>query len=185
MKIGAIFLCLLLLFTGCDSASELERGMALRTSVLGAQKCSMDAHITANYADSVCMFSMECSFDQMGMLSFTVLNPESIAGITGSISSDKGMITFDDTVLYFDLLADGQLSPVSAPWIFMRALRGGYLRAAGMEEDFLRITVDDSYSDDALQLDVWLNNENIPGSAEILFRGSRILSMKIENFRIL
>lgn len=185
MKIWAISLCLLVLLGGCDTASELERGMALRSSVLGAEQCSMDVHISADYGNAMTAFSVGCRFDKSGKLYFSVLNPESIEGISGNISADKGMITFDDTVLYFDLLSDGQLSPVSAPWIFMKALRGGYLRNACMEAENLRITVDDSYNDDALQLDIWLNSENNPKSAEILFQGRRILSMKIENFRIM
>jgi len=82
----------------------------------------------------------------------------------------------------FDLLADGQLSPVSAPWIFMKALHSGYLTSCGKEGDLLRLAVDDSYADDALHLDIWLGSDDLPIRAEILWQGRRLLSMDVTNF---
>ena len=185
MKIWAISLCLLLLLTGCDPGSELERGMALRSAVLSAEKCCMDVHITADYGDFLSQFSLTCLFDNKGDLSFSVLQPESIEGIKGGISSSEGSIQFENTVLYFDLLADEQLSPISAPWILMKALRSGYLKNACIDGTDLLLTFEDSFEDDALQVDIWLDSDNIPERAEILFRGYRILSMKLENFQFL
>ena len=43
--------------------------------------------------------------------------------------------------------------------------------------------MDDSYDDDALHLDIWLNSENVPVKAEILFRERKILSLDVQNFR--
>lgn len=185
MKIWAIFLCLLLLLTGCDPGSELERGMALRSAVLSAEKCCMDVHITADYGDWASKFSLACIFDKSGNLSFTVVQPESIEGIAGRISEDEGRLVFEDKVLYFQLLADDQLSPISAPWIIMKALRNGYLRAVCSEESFYQLTIDDSYSEDPLQADIWLDENVVPQRAEILFHGRRILSVEIENFRFM
>ena len=58
------------------------------------------------------------------------------------------------------------------------------MTSAGMEGDWLRLTIDDSYEDDALHLDIWLSDDNMPARAEILHDGSRILSLQIENFVI-
>ena len=185
MKIWAISLLLLFFLTGCDSSSELERGMALRSSILKAQTCSMNTVITADYGERSCAFSLNCHFDSQGNMSFTVTQPETIAGIKGNVSADKGTVEFDDTVLFFDLMADGQLSPVSAPWVLMKALRGGYIRTAGIDGELLWLTVDDSYSDDALQVDIWLNEDNEPARAEIVYRNRRILSMKVESMEIM
>jgi hypothetical protein len=73
---------------------------------------------------------------------------------------------------------------VSAPWIFYTTLRGGYLTAAGMEDNLLRLTIDDSYEEDALTVDIWLDEADNPIRAEILFDGRRILTLNIENFTI-
>ena len=85
----------------------------------------------------------------------------------------------------FPLLAEGQVSPVSAPWLLMKTLRSGYLTSCGTEDGTLRLSIDDSYEDDALHLDIWLNEEELPKHGEILWQGRRILSVAVENFRFL
>jgi hypothetical protein len=67
----------------------------------------------------------------------------------------------------------------------LRALRGGYVSACCEEAGALRITVSDSYGDNALCLDVWLNSQDLPKRADILWDGKRILSMELANFQIL
>ena len=176
-------LMLAALLCGCGvQHKELERAMALRAKVLTAAGCSFDAEITANYADRVYTFLMHCVCDGKRKLDFTVLEPESISGITGSVSDDGGKLTFDDQALAFELLADGQVSPVSAGWLLMKALRGGYIRSCGVKGDKLSLQIDDSYADDALHLDIWLDEKDLPKRGEILWKGRRILSLDIENF---
>ena len=70
---------------------------------------------------------MDCKADSSGNLTFTVVKPETISGITGTLSGDGGNLTFDDTALHFELMAENQLSPVSAPWILIKTLRNGYI----------------------------------------------------------
>ena len=88
----------------------------------------------------------------------------------------------DETALCFPLLTDGQLSPASAPWIFLKTLRSGYLTSACMEDEMLRLTMDDTYEENALHLDIWLDGERIPVRADILYDGRRILSVEVEDF---
>ena len=186
MKKGCAVLVLMLLLCGCaDTSSDLERGMALRSKILKAEQVCFSVDIEADYGDSLQLFSMECISDAQGNIVFTVTAPETIAGITGSLSQGEGELTFDDTALHFELLTDDQLNPASAPWILMKTLRSGYLRAAGMEGNMLRLTIDDSYEDNSLQLDIWLDEERLPGRAEVLCEGRMILSLDVRNFEIL
>lgn len=181
-KVGAL-LILLCFLSGCSGASkEIERGMALRSKILKASECSFDAAITADYGDKLYSFSMACQADTQGNLTFTVTAPETLAGISGRVGSDGGKLTFDDTALQFDLMADGQVTPVSAPWFFLKTLRSGCLTSAGTEDGVLRLSIDDSYADDALHLDIWLDGEDLPARAEILYGGRRILSVGVTNF---
>lgn len=175
---------ILLLLTGCGSRDEeLDRAMALRTRLL-TSSVSFDAEITADYGDELHTFSVFCEGDSQGNLGFRVTAPETIADITGRIEAGEGKLIFRDTVLAFPLLAEDQLSPVSAPWIFYTTLRGGYLTSAGMEEELLRLTIDDSYEEDALTLDIWLDETDTPIRAEILYDGRRILTLVINNFQM-
>lgn len=179
-------LALAVLLTGCAGAKkEVERGMALRTKLLEGNGCSFSADITADYGDKLYSFSMDCQGNDKGELSFTVTLPETISGITGVITREEGRLTFDDRALAFPLLADDQLTPVSAPWIFLKTLRSGYLTSAGIQGEQLRLTIDDSYREDALHLDIWLDGKDVPQRCEILYGGRKILSLAVRDFQIL
>ena len=175
----------LVILTGCTGKrNEMDRAMTLRAALLGSGGCSFTAHICADYGDELHEFSLYCEGMNNGDLGFRVEKPETISGVTGRFKGKEGALTFDDVAVAFPLLADGQVTPVSGPWIFLKTLLGGYLTACNQEEEYLHLTIDDSYEEDALRLEIWLNEENIPIQAEILYDGRRILTMKIENFVI-
>lgn len=183
-RIFAVVLVLLLL-SGCGFDNPgLDRMMTLRARLL-ASSCSFDAVITADYGDKTYSFTLACQGDSSGNVQFEVMQPESIAGITGVIRNEGGFLTFDNAALAFELLADDQLSPVSSPWILLRTLRGGYVTACGENETGLQLSIDDSYEEDALHLQIQLSSADIPVFAEILYNGRRIIAMQVENFQIL
>ena len=174
-----------LLLSGCGrQGADLDRAMGLRADLLGCSQCTFDVIVTADYGDELHTFGMSCVGSGAGDLSFTVTAPETIAGITGKFQGKKGMLTFDEFALEFPRLTDDQITPVSGPWILLRTLMGGYLTSCGPDGENLMVTINDSYEDDALTLDVWLNGENVPIRGEILYDGRRIVTMDIENFRI-
>ncbi len=183
-RIGAVILALVI-FSGCTGkGDEMERCMTLRANLLACEMCTFDAKITADYGDAVQVFSLRCEGRSDGALGFEVLEPESIAGITGRFTTGKGELTFDDVALSFPLLTDDQITPVSAPWILLKTLLGGYLTACTMEEDLLRLTINDSYEEDALQMEIWLDSEDRPVQAEIIYDDRRIITMEVESFQI-
>ena len=185
MKRIAFLLCFVVLLTGCAGKEDgLDRAMALRGKLL-ASSVSFDATVSADYAEYLYSFSLHCQMDAQGELRFQVTAPESISGISGSVSKTGGKLTFDDKALAFHLLADGQVSPVSAPWILMKTLRSGYLTSCALEGGCIRVAIDDSYEEDALHLDIWLDEKDQPKHGEILWQGRRILSLDIENFAFL
>lgn len=158
--------------------------MKLRASLLGCLECGFDVSVTADYGDTFQTFRMSCTADSQGNLSFSVSEPESIEGVSGTIRDGDGFLTFDDVALEFPLLADRQISPVSAPWILLKTLRSGYLTACCLEEEKLHLTIDDSYEDDALKLDIWLDEERSPVFGEIYYEGRKIVTLDVENFYI-
>lgn len=179
-------LMLIVALAGCAGGNEeLDRAMALRAKLLGASGCSFDTVITADYGDKIHSFSVSCTADGKGNVTFTVTQPQTIAGITGNLSGEGGKLTFEDKALAFELLADGQLTPVSAPWLFLKTLRGGYVTACGTDGEQVRVSIDDSYEADALHLDIWLGEGDLPVRAEAVYDNRRILSLEITNFQIL
>lgn len=178
-------LCLPLLLLGCAAEnSTMERALALRMKLQNAA-FAFQTTITADYGDKTYAFTMDCTADQEGNVTFQVVEPASIAGITGKISQGSGKLTFDDQVLAFDILADDLISPVSGPWVLVKSLRSGYLTSSGEEGELLRLAIDDSYREDALNLDIWLDGEDIPKRCEVLWQGRRLLSMEVKEFRYL
>ena len=158
--------------------------MLMRNRILSANECSFLAEITADYGEKIQTFTLSCTVDAQGDLAFCVVSPESISGIAGIIDDKGGKLKFDQTMLSFPLLADGQLSPVSAAWILMHTLRSGYIASCGTDENLNRATIYDSYSEDALQLEVWFDGDLTPVQGEIIWDGRRILTVTVSNFVI-
>ena len=179
----ATFLVLILL-SGCSKENQIGTGLDLRNKILNSEGCSFDAVVTADYGDDIYTFSMRCGSDRTGAIKFEVTDPETISGITGEFSSAGGKLTFEDTVISFRPLTNDQLTPVSAPWILLNALRSGYLSSAGKDGEFIRLSIDDSYEENALHLDVWLNENNEPFRGDVLWKGQRILTIDVRNFQI-
>ena len=181
----AAIVCVLLLLSGCKgSGDSLDRAVALRNKTLRGDGCSFTATVTADYGEQIYIFKMECKTDREGSLTFTVLEPSTIAGITGRIDGTGGAITFDDKVLAFQTIADGLVTPVTAPWLFVKTLRSGYLKDATETEQGFEMSIDDSYAEGSLGLRIRTAGD-LPASAEIFWQSRRILTIAVENFSFL
>ena len=170
---------LAVLLCGCSARTEMDQALALRGRLLGEQtrfRCT----VTADYIDTADVFSMDCTAETDGSLRFTVTEPESISGISGTISGSDGELTFAGEILAFPLLGDDRLSPAAAPWVLVNALKNGYITSVGKEGEGLILTVDDSYDEDAMTLQITTDEACNPTFAEIFLDGRRILSMEVE-----
>lgn len=170
------------LLSGCLKTTGLDRAVELRARLLSGG-CTFDTVITADYGDRTYTFTMACEGDSGGNVSFEVREPESISGITGQISEAGGELTFEDLGLDFGVLAEGRVNPISAPWLLVHTLRSGYITAATEDDAGYRVTIDDTYADDALTLDIWVDGDNLPQSAEIAWQGVEIMSLELQNFQ--
>lgn len=182
MKLIAVCVVCAVLFCGCGVQQQLDQALAFRQKMLQSEGCSFLCKITADYVEKLYTFTMECSFDKSGNMSFKVVEPDSISGITGTVDNRGGNLTFDEQALAFELLADGYITPVSAPWLMVKTVRGGYMESCSQESDTFRITFYDSYEENALQLDVWLDANQAPIRCEIVWQGRRILSLAVSSF---
>lgn len=186
MKRALCCLLLTVLLAGCAKQSDgLDRALAIRKKLETAQGCTFRVEISADYGSEVFTFAMDCTADSAGAVQFSVTAPDSIAGITGTLDAEGGRLTFDGQALAFPLLADGQLGPVSAPWLLLQTLRGGYLTSCADLGDGLLLSIDDSYEEGALKLSIALDGADIPVSAEVSWQGRRILTLRVENFTFL
>ena len=163
----------------------MDNAIELRNDLQRGNGCKFKASITADYGDVSYTFAMQCSANNHGDIAFTVSEPKSISGISGSLDGDGGKLTFDDEILAFNVLADDLITPVGAPWFFLKALRGGYVKACEENEDGIHIIANDTYSDNAFQVDIYTNKDLIPIHSDIFWDGRRIVSIALSNFTIL
>lgn len=179
-------ICLIfLILCGCGGKEDaLTQAMQLRSELLEASGCSFNAKITADYGDLIYHFTLNCKMQANGELAFTVAEPETISGITGTISQTGGKILFEDKALFFEELSPSGISPVAAPWVMLQALKGGYIRGAMNTDYGVYVQLDDSYSEKALKLNLKLDQNNAPVFAELFYDGRRIMTIEIESFAI-
>ena len=159
--------------------------MSLRQKLLSARVCRFDCVVTADFGEHLYSFKLNCAFDSNGSMTFSVQEPEYIQGISGTVDAAGGKLTFDDRALAFSLIADGYISPVSAPWVFMKALRSGYIHSCGSDGDGYRVSIDDSYEEHPLQLEICTDGDYIPIRAEFLWKGKKVLSLTVSNYSCL
>ena len=177
-----LFPLLLVFFVGCAGPDPaMEAALELRSRCLAAQTISFTASIQADYITQIEEFTLECTAGQDGTVSFRVMAPEDIMDIRGTVSGTEGTVEFDDTVLAFPLMAQGRLSPLSGPWVVMKAIRSGNILAAGREGELLHLTIDDSYAENALTVDLWLRDGKVE-QAEVAWEGRRCLTMSFDGF---
>lgn len=186
MKKIVSLIIVVFLLCGCHADnSELSAVMDFRSRLQQGKGCSFTAKISADYGSVVYQFVLDCVTDESGNLSFSVVSPESISGISGKIDGQGGKMTFDDKMLAFDTIADGQVTPVSAPWVMMKTLFSGYISSAGKDREDIHAVMNDSYREQALEVDVWFDTTVCPKHCEILWQGRRVLSLDVEKFVIL
>lgn len=184
-RIIAVFAAILITLTGCASSEDsLSAGMHFREKLLKGNGCRFKTEIRADFGDTEYTFSVSCETEKDGVLRFSVLAPEVISGITGYIDQQSGKLTFDDTILSFPLLAEGELPPVCGPWFFYKALTGGYIKALGEEDGYTRLTIDDNFHSENISVEIWLLNDT-PVYSEILWQGRNVLSIKVSDFEIM
>lgn len=181
-RLCSLLVMMSLFLVGCGQEDQMDQAMELRKKLLNSSGCTFEAVVTADYGEDIYTFTMMCSQDAEGKFTFTVKEPDTISGITGTISEENGHLVFDEQVLLFETVCEGQITPVTAPWLVIHTLRSGYLTACGKDGDNLKLSIDDSYREDALHLDIWADPMGKPIRGEILWKDRRVLTVDIRNF---
>jgi hypothetical protein len=159
----------------------MEAALDLRSRCLASPNVRFRAEIRADYITGFEEFTLDCETSPDGTVVFRVLSPEEIADICGTVRRDEGTVEFDGAVLAYPLMAQGRLSPLGGPWVVMKAIRSGCILAAGREGEMIHVTIDDSYDDHALTVDLWLEEGELE-EAEIAWEGRRCISMTFDDF---
>ncbi len=170
------------LLCGCASeTSVLEPAIEFRSALLQAGGCSFRAKIEADFGDRVEIFTVDCDYGADGTARLTIVEPETIAGITAAVTDGGGKITYDGMSVEFGLLANGSVIPAAAPALTAFCWSGEYIAAAGTEEDVYRVTYEKDYGEKRLQIDTYFKND-LPFFAEVCYNDQRILKLDISDY---
>lgn len=184
MRIILSTILAVLLLAGCGTHGDsVSDALQLRQQLTKGEGVSFVAAVTADYGDRIYDFTMNCNADNTGAVDFTVVSPETINGISGSISEGVGKLTFDDKVLLFEPLTQGQLTPAIGPWLMIKAIQGGYIRSLADADDCREITFDDTLGSENYQLVLTLDKDQTPVFCQIFWNNRRILSLTISDFK--
>ncbi len=172
------------LFTACtaNDNSGLQTAMDFRAALLQTQACTFTAKVTANYNDRSYTFTIDCAYHTEGESTLTVTAPESIAGITATLSDGAGELSFDGTALDFGVLPSTELAPVAAPLLMANGWVSGYIDASGQEDGLWHTTYTVGAGSDAYQVDTWFTADGQPTYGEISQGETTALSLAISGY---
>lgn len=170
---------------GCTPKSRyVDQFDTFRQTLLESSKVAFTAEITADYGEEFYSYVVACTGNESGDLSFEILEPDSISGIQGVVSGDSGHLTFDDHILAFKTITNNRLTPVTSPWIFLKALRSGYITSCGTIDEGYLAVIQDTFFDDTLTLEISFCDDK-PTGAEIYWNHTRVIRMFIRDFHLM
>lgn len=179
----AVPMLLLLLLCACGAGeTSAQRAVSFRTELKEAEGCSFQAAITADYGEYIREFTLFCSCtpEECGI---TVVEPETASGITAVVSGQQAQVSFEDTVLAVEQFSTRKLSPLSAPYLLMKAWTEGYVSTGTVQDTRETGEYLLGYGSEELTITTVWNNA-VPDYAEISDGASTLLTCQISDFSL-
>ena len=76
-----------------------------------------------------------------------------------------------------------ELSPVSAPWLFLRTLKKGLVRHVSKTDEGISVSFEDRFRGEDLISEITLSSEGMPVYCELFWSGQRIIALAIQDYR--
>lgn len=181
-RIVILPLCLLLLCGGCGKKSSAAENIQEQYSRVATAQ--MEAEVTFHAPQEDRSFTLQCAFTPEKS-TVTVTAPETVRGVTATVSGEDLTIAYDGTVLSAG--SAGRFGSVNALPCLLQAIGSGYLLEEGRETlegvDCCRLTLDATAGDTPLKCTVWLDAETLlPRYAEFAADETVVVSAKLLAF---
>ena len=177
-----VLLLLPLLLCGCEKRRGVtQEALTFRTQLMQAGKCSFTADMKVDYGSRIYEFSVITSYTP-DETKLTIQSPEEISGICATVTKNGTKLQFQETELEFGKLANGNISPVSAPWLLVQCWIGEYIASSGADADMERVTYLRGYAENEVTVDTWFSEKSVPVYAEFIYDGFRCLCVDIRDF---
>lgn len=183
-KTAVPMLLLCLLLSACSrTENRMQEALNFRTQLLAASQCSFTAELTAQGEQEVFSCTLDCVLRPDGSARVTVLEPEEIAGISAEVSQEGTRVIFDGLELDCGDLR-GSVTPLGAPGLLQAAWTGGYIAAAGREEERTLVRCLLGSGREERQVETWLDGDGTPVLCEIVEDGQLVLSCVLRDWSL-
>ena len=178
----ALTLCLLLPLCGCGGKSSAAADLQAQYSRIASAE--MEAEVTFHTQQENRSYTLQCSYTPE-TAAVTVTAPETVRGVTATVSEGGLAIAYDGAVLSAGQAAD--FGPINSLPCLLRTVGSGYLLEESREtlEDVRcrRLVLDTAVGDTALQCAAWIDEETLlPRYAEFSVDGAVLVSVKMLAF---
>ena len=99
---------------GQENTDPAQQALAFRQNVM-QNICSFEAEISADFGDTMCLFTLSCIHTPGNGTQMTITAPETLAGLTARASGEGAKLVFDGVEAAFGTLEGLGLSPMTAP----------------------------------------------------------------------
>lgn len=179
----ALVLAICLLLCGCTATDlAMNEAIEFRAALVHSGQCSYTAKICADFGETVEEFTLSCRSLADGTTELTILEPQTLAGLTATVTNAGGTVTYDGMAVAFGLLADGALAPAAAPALTVASWSSEYIAYAETLDGSIRVTYEKGYDAAAMQVDTWFEN-SLPIYAEVCYNGERVVQMTFADFQ--
>lgn len=177
-KLCLCLLSLALLLSGCGTDREAARRDSFAEALSARHDLCFTADLRAEYPDKTLRFRLACEEDGEGC-TVRVLEPEEIGGVSVHLAADGAQLRFEEIRLDTGPLDRSGLSPATALPKLLSALRTGHLESVWKEGD---LTVWELIPDDALRVQVWLDDALVPQRAKLISEGRVSVFLEISDW---
>ena len=167
---------------GQENTDPAQQALAFRQNVM-QNICSFEAEISADFGDTVCLFTLSCIHTPGNGTQMTITAPETLAGLTATASEEGAKLVFDGAEAAFGTLEGLGLSPMTAPELLAEAWEAGYIQYTGLEDGLLHVTYLCGYDEDEYRADTWFQN-GAPVRAELSCDGYMAVQIDVTDFNL-
>ncbi len=184
--LSAVLTIPLLLLAGCGgSNSDEQTALNLRAALQQAGGCRFVSEIHADCAGRLYDFSLEFSSDGETD-TVTVLAPETIEGVSATVSEDGMHLVFEDVLLDFGMGESALSTPLLQPYLMTQCLISAYIAYTADTQNGTAVRYYYGYEEDRLEIEVVLDRASLtPKTCEIYQDGQVILSAEITDFELI
>ena len=172
----------LLCACGGGKTEPIQAPVDYRAALLRAGGCRFRAEGRAEQGDRICEFALDCLCRADGSAQVTVLEPESVAGVTAAVDGGSGALVYDGVRVSLGLTEDLRLAPLAAPATVLAGWLEGDIVSAGEEDNALCAVFELEPGQDPLSVYTWFAAGE-PVRAELVRGGAVRASLRLTDFQ--